>query len=138
MVFADPRCTVVKKEGPEAPNATEEEQKKAQLNADKIYKLDTLRSLFEYFKCTKRIIYEDANKIAEPIMCPQVTETQVTTRQALLGAHLAALNLRRQGPGEVVEGRWGSGGDSNLWNPAPLPSQPSCNLEIGGSLETGG
>jgi hypothetical protein len=125
MVFADPLCTVVKKEGPEAPNATEEEQKKARLDADKMYKLDTLRSLFEYFKGTKRIIYEDANKIAEPIMCPQVTETQVTTRQALLDAHLAALNLRRQGPGEVVEDGWGSGGDSNLWNPAPLPSQPS-------------
>jgi len=70
MLFADPRCTIVKKDDPEAPNATEEDQKKAQLDADKKYNLDTLRSLFEYFNGTKRIIYEDAHKIVEPIMCP--------------------------------------------------------------------
>jgi hypothetical protein len=75
-----------KKDDPDAPNATEEEQKKAQLDADKKYKLDTLRSLFASFKGTKRMIYEDAHKIVEPIMCPQVTESQVTTRQALLAA----------------------------------------------------
>jgi hypothetical protein len=74
-----------KKDDPDAPNATEEEQK-AQLDADKKYKLDTLRSLFASFKGTKRMIYEDAHKIVEPIMCPQVTESQVTTRQALLAA----------------------------------------------------
>jgi hypothetical protein len=103
MIFADPRCTVVKKDDPEAPNATEEEQKKAQLDADKKYKLDTLRSLFDYFKGTKRIIYEDAHKIVEPILCPRVTESQVTTRQALLDADHSALTQRRQGPGEMKE-----------------------------------
>jgi hypothetical protein len=29
MIFADPRCTVVKKDDAEATNATEKEQKKA-------------------------------------------------------------------------------------------------------------
>jgi hypothetical protein len=50
-------------------------------------------------------------------MCPQVTESEVATRQALLDADHAALTERRQGPGAVVEDGWSSGGDSNPWNP---------------------
>ena len=137
MLFADPQCVVVKKDGPDAPNATEEEQKKAQLDADKKYKLDNLRSLFEYFKGTKRIIHEDADKITQPIMCVQVIEPEVTTRQDQLDAAYAALKQRRDGPGEVVEDEWGSGGDCSSWNDAPASTpQPSNSLEGGANWKT--
>ncbi|PMD22742.1 hypothetical protein NA56DRAFT_701820 [Hyaloscypha hepaticicola] len=120
VVLADTRCTIAKNDDPDATTAATEEEKAAlQLELDNKYKLDCLKSLWKYFEGTKRIVYEDANKICQPIMVRQITQEDVTTAQANIDAVRVTLSTRR---GEGVEeggcGQYGAG--TQTWsNPTP-------------------
>jgi hypothetical protein len=59
---------MVQKRDPTTEDPSEEELKKLQAEADKKYNLETLRSLWAYFHDTKRMIFDDAHDIVQPIM----------------------------------------------------------------------
>jgi hypothetical protein len=118
VVMADTRCTIVQNEDPDA--ATTEE---LQLELDKKYKLDVLKKLWKYFESTKRIVYEDAEKICQPIMVPQKTQDDIFTVEGNIEAARATLSSRRV---EVVEeSGWGSGGIEMSTASPPTSNQES-------------
>jgi hypothetical protein len=88
---ADIRCAVVKAEEPVVTEDGKEPAKvnleDLQLEADKKYKLETLKNVFEYFVKVGRVVYEDAHLITDPIMVQQVisddAETMSKNRAAL-------------------------------------------------------
>jgi hypothetical protein len=128
VVLADTRCTIAKNDDPDATTAATEEEKAAlQLELDNKYKLDCLKSLWKYFEGTKRIVYEDANKICQPIMVRQITQEDVTTAQANIDAVRVTLSTRR-GEG-VEEGGWSGGITNSTPSSTPTSNQaPAGNI----------
>ncbi|PMD33156.1 hypothetical protein L207DRAFT_590222 [Hyaloscypha variabilis F] len=130
-----------KKENPTAEDPSEEELNKLQAEAHKKYKLETLRSLWAYFHDTKRMVFEDANHIIQPIMVEQVTQGQTSTIEVQIEADREKLRVRRHdGDEEDQAGLSLGGSDNSTWGTGVATTKEASveNSDKGGQETSSG